>query len=86
MDEVLQNLVLQHPVLRTSFHWEDLSEPLQFVHPFAALPFTVDDLSGLSAEEQGSAKSVWFEREKQNPFDITKSPSGSAARSLFQPK
>ena len=74
MDEVLQNLVLQHPILRTSFHWEDLSEPLQFVHPFAGLPLTVDHLDDLSQEQQKAAKSSWFEREKQNPFDIAKAP------------
>ena len=74
LEEVLENLVLQHPILRTSFHWEGLSEPLQFVHQFATLPLTVDDLNGMSAEQQGAAKSAWLEREKQNPFDITKAP------------
>ena len=74
LDEVLQTLVLQHPILRTSFHWEGLSEPLQFVHQFATLPLTVDDLKGMSAEQQNATTSAWIEREKQNPFDITKAP------------
>ena len=29
--EAARRIVLEHPILRTSFHWEGLSEPLQYV-------------------------------------------------------
>jgi aryl carrier-like protein len=74
LNDVLQRLVQQHPVLRTSFHSQGLSEPLQFVHLFATMPFTVSDLSGMSAERQRAAASAWLELEKRRPFDITKAP------------
>ena len=74
LNDVLQCVVQQHPILRTSFHSEGLSEPLQFVHQFSTLPLTVDDLTGMSAEQQGAAASAWLELEKQCPFDITKAP------------
>ena len=74
LNDVLQCVVQQHPILRTSFHFQGLSEPLQFVHQFATLPLTVDDLNGNSAEQQRAAASAWLELEKQCPFDITEAP------------
>src|SRR5437879_4280533 len=42
----------RHPILRTSFHWEDLDEPLQVVHDKIDVPTTVLDWTGLSSSEQ----------------------------------
>src|ERR1044071_1492728 len=47
-----QTLVDRHAVLRTSFHWEGLEEPLQIVHPAAELPLTELDWSAIPAEQQ----------------------------------
>ena len=74
LNDVLQCVVQQHPILRTSFHFQGLSEPLQFVHQFATLPLTVDDLNGMSAKQQRAAASAWLELEKRCPFDITEAP------------
>jgi amino acid adenylation domain-containing protein/non-ribosomal peptide synthase protein (TIGR01720 family) len=73
-DEVVQQLVQLHPVLRTSFCSEGLSEPLQFVHQSATMPVTEEDLAGLSAEQQQAAAGAWLELEKQRPFDIATAP------------
>src|SRR5437773_1669320 len=50
-----EHLIDRHPVLRTSFHWEGLEEPLQVVHSGASLPFECHDWSSLSIEDKESA-------------------------------
>src|SRR3990172_8465745 len=47
-----QRVVEQHPVLRTSFRWEGLDEPLQQVHHQVRLPLEQQDWRGLSAKER----------------------------------
>src|ERR1044071_7022694 len=42
----------RHPILRTSFHWEDLEEPLQVVHEKVEVPLTVLDWTGIADSEQ----------------------------------
>ena len=69
-----RRIVQEHPILRTSFHWEGLSEPLQYVHASATLPVANDDLRRLSRQEQDAAVSAWFEAEKHRPFDPGQAP------------
>src|SRR5579871_5433154 len=47
-----QHLIARHAVLRTSFHWEGLEEPLQVVHATADLPIERLDWREMAAEEQ----------------------------------
>ena len=52
-----QHLLKRHPILRTSFHWEGLEEPLQVVHARVDLPLDYRDLSDLPPQErQASAE------------------------------
>lgn len=44
-------LVARHPILRTSFRWEGIEEPLQDVHLSADLPWREEDWRGLRDEE-----------------------------------
>src|SRR5271166_5701307 len=69
-----RRIVQEHPILRTSFHWEGLSEPLQYVHAAATLPVANDDLRRLSRQEQDAAVSAWFEAEKHRPFNPGQAP------------
>src|SRR4051812_19289572 len=46
-----ETVVSRHPVLRTSFRWEKLPEPLQDVHSAVELPFTEIDWSKISPDE-----------------------------------
>ena len=74
LQSTLQYLADRHPVLRTSFHLAEATEPLQFVHRTLQVPLAVADLSHLSPSEQEDALSVWFETEKGRHFDWTHPP------------
>jgi hypothetical protein len=41
-----RQVVQWHPSLRTSFYWQDLSEPLQVVHSQVTLPWIQEDWRG----------------------------------------
>ena len=47
-----QRVIDRHPMLRTSFHWEGLDEPVQGAREAVALPIEQHDWSGLTAAEQ----------------------------------
>ena len=70
----LHRLALRHPMLRTSFHIAGFSQPIQLVHREAAVPFTVEDLKTVPAEEQEKRLVDWVELEKRSPFDRTVAP------------
>ena len=62
----------RHEVLRTSFHWAGLAEPLQVVHAHAQMPVREIDLQGSEAPEatlQALAHEEWL-----NGFDLTQAP------------
>ena len=52
LQRAIDDLVNQHPVLRTSFDLSAYSEPLQLVHKEVAAPIAVDDLRHLTAAAQ----------------------------------
>ena len=65
----VQQVVDRHPILRTSFDLTNFSEPLQLVHQTVAAPFQVEDLRGLSPDEQQKVLFSWIEAEKRRNFD-----------------
>ncbi len=70
----LDRLAERHPILRTSFHLADFSEPMQIVHRQASVPFEVEDLSALPAADQDRKLVEFIEIEKRRPFDRTVAP------------
>ena len=77
-----EQVVKRHPILRTSFHWEGLEEPLQKVHQQVNLPLIQEDWRGLSAQEQESRLETYLHTDLRHDFELTKSPLMRLA--LFQ--
>ncbi|RKH39334.1 non-ribosomal peptide synthase/polyketide synthase, partial [Corallococcus sicarius] len=69
-----QAVVDRHPALRTRFHWEGLAEPLQVVLPRAELPWSEEDLRGLSPAEQQARLSAWLEADRTRGFELSRAP------------
>jgi amino acid adenylation domain-containing protein len=69
-----QHLSELHPVLCTSFHFKELSEPLQFVHRHVQIPFAVLDIRNLSVAEQETEIDSFITTEKLKAFDWESAP------------
>lgn len=74
MRERIQQLMASHAVLRTSFHFTEFSQPLQFVHRKVEIPFQAEDITHLSPDEQEGVLNDWMEAEKAKGFDWVRPP------------
>ena len=70
----LRRLIARHAVLRTSFDLMNYSEPLQLVHLDIEVPLVVEDLRGLTTDQQPQALADSFEAEKNVKFDWRHAP------------
>ena len=68
--QAAQESIHRHPILRTSFHVSDFSEPLQVVHRDAVAHVEYADWRRLSASEQQQALQEWTESEKHRPLHL----------------
>ena len=73
-EEAAARVFEHHPVLRISFDLGTYSEPLQLVHRAVSLPLTVEDLRGLTDDEQERRLDEWLNAEKTRRFDWSKPP------------
>jgi amino acid adenylation domain-containing protein len=69
-----QEIVKQYPILRTSFHWQGLSKPLQVVHPQAALTIHRQDWRNFSEPEQEERLGNYLAQDRELGFDLAKAP------------
>ena len=74
LERAIDQFAARHPSMRTSFDMANFSEPLQLVYKSARIPFEVEDLRHLKADEQVKALVAWIEAEKRRPFDQAKAP------------
>lgn len=70
----LQQIMLRHPVLRTSFDLSNFTESLQLVHRDVSLPLSIEDLRSFSSIEQEQMLASWLDAEKKRKFDWTHAP------------
>ncbi|MCJ0871765.1 non-ribosomal peptide synthetase [Streptomyces sp. AP-93] len=64
----------RHEMLRTSFHLDAWSEPLQVVHATAEIPVAVTDLRGLPEEDRRRAVEEFIAAERADLFDLERAP------------
>ncbi|MGA9378561.1 MAG: condensation domain-containing protein, partial [Phormidium sp.] len=69
-----QQVVLRHPVLRTSFHWEEIEKPLQMVNKSVDCPWIFHDWRDLTKAEQQERLESLLKSDRKNTFDLTEVP------------
>ncbi|HTG36439.1 MAG TPA: non-ribosomal peptide synthase/polyketide synthase [Thermoanaerobaculia bacterium] len=69
-----RDLVARNPILRTSFIWESLEEPVQVVNRQVELPFEVLDWRGLPEAESGAKLQERLAEERRRGFDLLQAP------------
>ncbi|MBW4454433.1 MAG: amino acid adenylation domain-containing protein [Nostoc indistinguendum CM1-VF10] len=69
-----QKLVEKHSILRTSFIWEGIKEPVQVVHKQVELPWQQQDLSKLELIEQQEHIEADLVAEREKGFEISQAP------------
>ncbi|MFL6234823.1 MAG: condensation domain-containing protein, partial [Thermoanaerobaculia bacterium] len=69
-----QELVDRNPVLRTSFVWEGLEDPVQAVHKQVSLPVLSLDWRGIPEEEQAERLREHRAEERRRGFDLKRPP------------
>jgi hypothetical protein len=75
----LQSAIQRHASLRTSFHWEGLSKPVQVVHRTVEFSLEWLDVRGLDAAAVQDGLRNLLERNRREPFDLTRAPLLRAA-------
>jgi len=80
--EAWQRVIARHPVLRTSFHWEGLNEPLQRVQKHFNLRWVEEDCRAIPLSEQNHRLETYLQNDRQQGFKLTEAPLTRLA--LFQ--
>ncbi|MEK7926244.1 condensation domain-containing protein, partial [Burkholderia contaminans] len=69
-----QQLIDRHPVMRTSFHWEEFDKPMQVVHAHATLPWVQDDWLDLPEHEQRTRWRAHLDNDLAEGFALDRAP------------
>src|SRR5262245_15355821 len=69
-----QSVVDRHAILRTSFLWEGLKEPVQIVQQGVELVFREEDWRGCTLDEQSRKLEELLQEERTQGCDLTKAP------------
>ncbi len=69
-----EEMVRRQDVFRTSFVWQQASEPLQVVHATAVLPFVTDDLRGFPVHVQQQQVERYLNDDRRAGFEMDRAP------------
>ena len=69
-----EHLVERHAILRTSFLWEEVPQPLQVVRAKVALDWSELDVRGLSAEERTARMEALIREDRARGFELMLAP------------
>ncbi|MEH2112703.1 non-ribosomal peptide synthetase [Nostoc sp.] len=69
-----QRVVDRHPILRTSFYWDNLDKPYQVVHQQVDLPWEFQDWRQLSFQEQQNKLKAFLKADGDRGFELSQVP------------
>jgi amino acid adenylation domain-containing protein/non-ribosomal peptide synthase protein (TIGR01720 family) len=69
-----QQTINRHEVLRASFVWENLDEPLQLIHEHVSAPLEHHDWHGLADDEKSKRWDAFLIHERQRGFNLSTPP------------
>jgi len=69
-----EQILSRHAILRTSFSWEGLDEPLQRLHRDVRLPFDYQDWSHLSSDRQAELLEDFLQSDRRQGFHLDETP------------
>ncbi|MDZ7967877.1 MAG: amino acid adenylation domain-containing protein [Nostoc sp. DedSLP03] len=69
-----QRVLDRHPILRTSFYWENLDKPYQVVYRQVDLPWDFQDWRELSLPEQEKQLEVFLAADRKRGFTLSQVP------------
>lgn len=69
-----QRVIDRHAILRSSFIWEGVSEPIQVVHKQGGFSLIKEDWRGLSAQSQQESLSRFLETDMVRGFNLAELP------------
>ncbi|HEY0739781.1 MAG TPA: amino acid adenylation domain-containing protein [Herpetosiphonaceae bacterium] len=69
-----QQVVAHHPILRSSFHWQDLDNPVQAVHQQVTLPIALHDWRAVPGAEQPVRLEAYLAADRALGFDLEQPP------------
>jgi len=73
-EQAWQSVINRHEVLRTSFWWKGLSEPLQRVCDNVSLQIDVEDWTDVPANDQDDLLKPYLRQERRRGFDLSTPP------------
>ncbi|HEY1016648.1 MAG TPA: condensation domain-containing protein, partial [Herpetosiphonaceae bacterium] len=69
-----QHVIDQHPILRTSFHWQQLDAPLQAVRHHAPLPFERHDWQSAAPGDWPARLDAFLGADRRRGVDLSTAP------------
>lgn len=72
--EAWQEVVARHPILRSSFHWEELDEPLQVVHKQVSLSWAQHDWRGAPDGDLEDRLAAFLQADQDEGFQLDLAP------------
>ncbi len=73
-EKAWQRIIDRHPILRTSFFWDDLDKPLQVVHRQVKLPLERRDWREFLPDEQERRLEALIQEERSRGFVLSEPP------------
>ncbi|MBD2665601.1 amino acid adenylation domain protein [Richelia sinica FACHB-800] len=73
-NQAWQQVVERHTILRTSFHWQDLEQPLQVVYKQGKVPLQLQDYRGIDTQQQQLQLKSFLASDRTSGFDLSQVP------------